>query len=83
MLDARRPAARQMATALEEYRGLNAVHVIAHGAPGRVRFAAGEWSAETLEDEAGISRRSVTHWGLTAICCCGVATQVKERAGEL
>jgi hypothetical protein len=53
LLDARGPAARQMAAALEEYRGLNAVHVIAHGAPGRVRFAAGEWSAETLEDEAG------------------------------
>ena len=48
----RRPAARQMAAALKEYRGLNTVHVIAHGAPGLVRFATGEWSAETLEDEA-------------------------------
>ncbi len=33
-------------------RGLDAFHVIAHGAPGRVSFAAGDWSAETLKDEA-------------------------------
>ena len=52
VLERSRPAARQMAAVLEEYRGLNAVHVIAHGAPGLVRFAAGEWSTETLEDEA-------------------------------
>ncbi|WP_167514613.1 DUF4347 domain-containing protein [Mesorhizobium intechi] len=48
LLDANRPAARQMALALEGRYGLDAVHVIAHGAPGRVNFAAGEWSAETL-----------------------------------
>ncbi|SFP87573.1 protein of unknown function [Mesorhizobium sp. NFR06] len=51
VLDAERPAARQMARALEGRDGLDAVHVIAHGAPGRVSFAAGEWSARTLEDE--------------------------------
>ena len=41
-------------------RGLDAVHVIAHGAPGRVIFAAGEWSAATsrrcAEDLAAIGR---------------------------
>ena len=44
VLDSSRPAARQISAALRERRGLDAVHVIAHGAPGRVSFAAGEWS---------------------------------------
>jgi hypothetical protein len=52
VLDARWSAARQMAAALEGREGLDAVHIMAHGAPGRVSFAAGDWSAETLEDEA-------------------------------
>ncbi|MER8570286.1 DUF4347 domain-containing protein [Mesorhizobium sp. M0924] len=51
LLDAERPAARQMALALEGRGGLDAVHVIAHGAPGRVSFAAGDWSAGTLDDD--------------------------------
>jgi hypothetical protein len=51
LLDAERPAARQMALALEGRDGLDAVHVIAHGAPGRVSFAAGEWSTLTLDDD--------------------------------
>ncbi|QKD18906.1 DUF4347 domain-containing protein [Mesorhizobium sp. NZP2077] len=56
VLDAERPAARQMALALEGRDGLDAVHVIAHGAPGRVCFAAGEWSARTLQyDEADLA----------------------------
>lgn len=50
VLNAERPAARQMALALDGRDGLDAVHVIAHGAPGRVCFAAGEWSAQTLDD---------------------------------
>src|SRR5262249_38501089 len=52
VLDALRPAARQIADALAERRDLSAVHVIAHGAPGRVSFAADHWSARTLTDEA-------------------------------
>ncbi|WP_181177956.1 DUF4347 domain-containing protein [Mesorhizobium sp. B2-3-15] len=48
LLDAERPATRQVAMALEGRQSLDAVHVIAHGAPGRVSFAAGEWSAGTL-----------------------------------
>ena len=51
MLDPVRAPARQIAAALEGRTGLDAVHVIAHGAPGRVSFAAGDWSAETIEDE--------------------------------
>ncbi|MBZ9705580.1 DUF4347 domain-containing protein [Mesorhizobium sp. ESP7-2] len=52
VLDARRPAARQIALALEGRDELDAMHIIAHGAPGRVSFAAGEWSAQTLEGDA-------------------------------
>ena len=52
LLDPVRPAARQIAAAVAGERDLDAVHVIAHGAPGRVSFAAGDWSAATLEDEA-------------------------------
>ena len=52
VLDPVRPAARQLAAALAGRSGLDAVHIVAHGAPGRVRFAAGEWSAETLAEQA-------------------------------
>ena len=52
LLDPVRPAARQIAAAVAGERDLDAVHVIAHGAPGCVDFAAGDWSAATLEDEA-------------------------------
>jgi hypothetical protein len=52
LLDPVRPAAHQIAAAVAGRHGLDAVHVIAHGAPGRVNFAAGDWSAATLEDEA-------------------------------
>src|SRR6266581_2626013 len=52
VLDAESPPARQIATALAGRAGLDAVHVIAHGAPGLVSFVADDWSTETLEDEA-------------------------------
>ncbi len=52
VLDSARPAARQIAAALDGRHGLRSVHIIAHGAPGRVSFAAGDWSSETLEDSA-------------------------------
>ncbi|WP_195174775.1 DUF4347 domain-containing protein [Mesorhizobium sp. INR15] len=52
VLDAKKPAARQMATAVGGLGGLQAIHVIAHGAPGRVAFASGDWSSETLANEA-------------------------------
>ena len=37
---------------LDGRQDLRAVHVIAHGAPGKVSFAAGDWSAQTLEEGA-------------------------------
>ena len=52
VLDGRWPATRQIAAALGGRKGLDAVHIVAHGAPGRVNFAAGEWSVGTLKEEA-------------------------------
>ena len=52
VLDSARPAASQVAAALAGRRGLEAVHVIAHGSPGRVTFAADEWSAATPAEQA-------------------------------
>ena len=42
----------QIAAGLEGRGGLNAVHVMTHGAPGRVNFSTGPWTVGTLEDEA-------------------------------
>lgn len=52
VLDDQRPAGRRMASALAGHPELRAVHVIAHGAPGRIGFAADDWSSETLADGA-------------------------------
>ena len=52
LLDGLRPAARQMAEALRARSGLEAVHVMTHGAPGRMSFTAGEWSEATLKRDA-------------------------------
>ena len=52
VLDEHRPAAPRIALELASYGGLDAVHVIAHGAPGTVKFSSGEWSAETVADAA-------------------------------
>ena len=52
LLDQSRPAADQIAAALAGRRGLAAVHIIAHGAPGRVSFAAGDWLPQTFNDKS-------------------------------
>ena len=44
------PAPRQMARAVKGREGLEAIHVIAHGRPGEVSFAAGALSLETLDE---------------------------------
>jgi len=52
------PAARQIAMAVAGRSDVAAIHVLAHGAPGRVSFSAGEWTAASLaadvEDLAAI-----------------------------
>jgi Domain of unknown function (DUF4347) len=73
VLDRAAPPARQIAVALHGVRGLDAVHVIAHGAPGRVSFAAGHWSVETVENEpddfAAIGRAIAVHGDLRLWSC--------------
>ena len=73
VLDRAAPPARQIAVALHGVRGLDAVHVIAHGAPGRVNFAAGHWSVETVENEpddfAAIGRAIAVHGDLRLWSC--------------
>ncbi|WP_167449110.1 DUF4347 domain-containing protein [Mesorhizobium hawassense] len=51
VLDGAIAPARQMAAALSSRERLRAVHVMAHGAPGRVSFAAGEWTADSIADD--------------------------------
>src|SRR5262249_54652693 len=43
------PALRQMARAVAARKDLEAIHVIAHGRPGEVCFAAGTLSIETID----------------------------------
>ena len=60
-VDDRRPAARQIAAALAGRRELAAIHLVAHGGPGRVDFSAGPWTADrpaAVEDW----RRSAARW---------------------
>jgi hypothetical protein len=52
MLNAAEPAPRQIAAALSGRAGLDAIHIIAHGAPGEVRFAAGVLSANSVNEHA-------------------------------
>ena len=54
------PAARQIAMAVAGRSDVAAIHVLAHGAPGRVSFSAGEWTTASLaadvEDLGAIGR---------------------------
>jgi len=52
VLDGDRRAARQMAQVLEHRRDLDAIHLIAHGAPGRVSFQSGDWTIDSLGRDA-------------------------------
>jgi hypothetical protein len=76
VLDERWPAARQMAAALDGRHGLDAVHVIAHGAPGRVSFTSGDWSTTTLaQDKKDFSAigRALTEDGELRLWSCDAA----------
>ena len=63
VLEPTTPAAQQIAAALADRRDLAAVHLIAHGAPGRVNFASGEWSIAALDDEAESFAATVSNVG--------------------
>ncbi|CAN5700012.1 hypothetical protein BH10PSE6_BH10PSE6_06360 [soil metagenome] len=51
-LSTAQPAAEQMAAALQARRDLASIHVIVHGRPGELNFAAGALSLETLAGHA-------------------------------
>lgn len=53
LLSDKKPALRQIARTLEGRGQVDAIHVIAHGEPGAINFAAGPFSHETLEAHAG------------------------------
>src|ERR1044071_2470708 len=48
LLDQVRPAPEQIAAALADHSDLDGIHIIAHGAPGEVRFAAGRLYSENI-----------------------------------
>jgi len=73
VLDPARPAARQMAEALSQRRGLGAVHVVAHGAPGRISFAGGDWTAAAVAEQAddlGAVGRALVGGGALCLWSC-------------
>ena len=83
VLDKTLPVARQMAAALGRRRDLDAIHVIAHGAAGRVSFAAGEWSALTLEEnseEFAAIGRALRSGGDLRLWSCNAAAGADGRA---
>ena len=75
-LDAVTPAPEQMARAVAGLSGLKAIHVIAHGAPGEVGFAAGELSPATLANHHGdlaAIGRAIGGGGELCVWACRVA----------
>jgi hypothetical protein len=76
LLESGRPAAQQMAEALACRSGLAAVHIIAHGAPGRVDFSDGHWSAATLAHNSSYVAaigRALSADGELRLWCCDTA----------
>jgi hypothetical protein len=50
LLDSERSALEQMAEALQGRSGVRAIHILAHGCPGEVRFHSGSLSLETIAE---------------------------------
>ena len=76
LLDADRPAARQIAEGLRGRHEIAAIHIMAHGAPGRLRFASDNWSSATLAKQANdLSSigRALTDGGELRLWSCAVA----------
>lgn len=78
------PALAQMARALQDRRGVEAIHIVAHGQAGEVRFGAGALTLDTLEEHQSRPRPpSGARSASTAICGCGVAIRVQMSGGRL
>ena len=80
VLDNGTSAARQIASAIDGHEGLAAVHIMAHGAPGQVIFAAGDWSKETInhEDFSAIGK-ALRHDGRLLLWSCHVGEGPRGR----
>ena len=75
LLDGVQPALRQIALVVGERRDLATIHVIAHGAPGEIRFAAGTLSTRSLSnhtDDLGRLGCSVSEGAELALWSCDV-----------
>jgi autotransporter passenger strand-loop-strand repeat protein len=82
LLDAKSPAIEQIAFALRNRRGLDAVHIIAHGAPGEVSFSAGRLDSENLREHAhhlAAIGGALSHGGKLLLWSCNTA--LGERGG--
>ncbi len=67
------PAPAQMAAVLQGISGLEAVHVLAHGAPGEVRFSAGSLTTATLgahADDLATVGRALRSGGQLVLWSC-------------
>ena len=53
MLDSDAPAAAQIAALLQLRSDVRIVHIMAHGSPGRVHFASGDWSTTSVLRDMG------------------------------
>jgi hypothetical protein len=58
LIHASEPAPAQIARGLRGQSGLSAIHVIAHGSPGRVTFAAGPLSLATVNERESCASSS-------------------------
>ncbi|WFU38082.1 VCBS domain-containing protein [Bradyrhizobium sp. CB82] len=76
LLSSDEPAVRQMARAVRGRKGLQAVHIIAHGQPGEVAFSAGRLSLDTIDRDAGelaVLGGAIGQGGELLIWSCAVA----------
>jgi hypothetical protein len=77
------PAPRQMACATQGREGLEAIHVIAHGRSGEVRFGAGALSLESLAGHAaelGAIGRALRNDGELLLWSCDTAADARGSA---
>jgi hypothetical protein len=83
VLHAGRPATEQMARALEGMSDLNAVHIIAHGQAGEIRFSAGALKRDNLDDHADALRAiglALAEDGVVQVYACETAEGEAGRA---
>src|SRR5690606_29251281 len=79
LLDAEAPALRQIAGHLRGRDGVSAVHVVTHGAPGRLGFAAGDVDAATLAAPMPRRSPSAAAGGGILLWACDVAADAGAR----